>query len=287
MAPRRTLERLLGTPPLPQQPLELLVLPPPLVLGFGATTFELGHARLEPRERGGAELDAQRLDLVAEPLGPLCRRCLERQRPQPLTRLLLERPRPVDLDGDPLQLELGPVAALLEAAETGRLLDERAPFGGLRREHLLDPALPDDGVQLVAEAGVGEQLEHVRAADGRAVDQVLALTAALKPARDRKLGERQRAVARRVVEQQLHLAVIRSREAATAREQDVLGLLGPQRARREASRGPDDRVRHVRLARAVRPDDHGHPRLEANLDRFRERLEAAQPDGAQVHAARS
>jgi hypothetical protein len=71
VARRRTLELLLGPPPLPQQTLELLVVAPALVLGFGATAFELSHARLEPRERGGAEPDAQRLDLVPEPLGAL------------------------------------------------------------------------------------------------------------------------------------------------------------------------------------------------------------------------
>src|SRR4029453_3868107 len=36
--------------------------------------------------------------------------------------------------------------------------------------------------------------------------------------------------------------------------------------------------------RAVRAHDHGHTRLEANLDRLGERLEAAQLDGAKVHA---
>ena len=40
----------------------------------------------------------------------------------------------------------------------------------------------------LAEAEVGEQLDEVEAADGGLVDEVLALAAAVKPARDRELG---------------------------------------------------------------------------------------------------
>ena len=53
---------------------------------------------------------------------------------------------------------------------------------------------------------------------------------------------------------------------------------GRQRAGR-----PDDRVGDVRLAGAVRPDDDGDAGLELQLERVRERLEAAQAERAQVH----
>jgi hypothetical protein len=46
---------------------------------------------------------------------------------------------------------------------------------------------------------------------------------------------------------------------------------GSQRARR-----PDDRVGDVRLAGAVRSDDHGDAGLELQLEGVRERFEAAQ-----------
>ena len=52
---------------------------------------------------------------------------------------------------------------------------------------------------------------------------------------------------------------------------------------RQRSRGPDDRVGDVRLAGAVRADDDGDARLELELDRVDERLEAADPDGLEVH----
>src|SRR5262249_17146880 len=50
---------------------------------------------------------------------------------------------------------------------------------------------------------------------------------------------------------------------------------------------PHERVGDVRLAGAVRADDDRNPRLEAYLDRVGKRLEAAQLDRLQVHAARS
>ena len=131
-----------------------------------------------------------------------------------------------------------------------------------------------------AETEVGEQLDEVDAADGGAVDEVLALAAAVEPARDRELRVRQRPVAVLVVEQELDLAEVLGRAAAAAGEEHVVRLLGAELGRRERAGRPDDRVGDVRLAGAVRPDDDGDARLEADLDRVRERLEAAQLDRA-------
>ena len=177
------------------------------------------------------------------------------------------------------------MTATLELAEPGRVLDQRAPLLGLRGEYLLDLALADHGAVAAAETDVGEQLDEVGAPDRRAVDQVLALTAAVQPARDRDLAEvelRQRAVF--VVEQQLDFAEIGRRVAGRTGEEDIIGLLRAQLVRAQRAGGPEQRVGHVRLAGPVRTDDDGDARLEANLDRFGERLEAAQLDRSQVHA---
>ena len=64
---------------------------------------------------------------------------------------------------DARELQLGAVAAALEAAEPGRLLDQLAPLRRLRVEHRLDAALRDDRAQAAAEADVGEQLDEVDA----------------------------------------------------------------------------------------------------------------------------
>ena len=115
---------------------------------------------------------------------------------------------------------------------------------------------------------------------GRAVQQVLALTPAMQPSSNGELGVRQRPFAVRIVEEQLDLAEVLGGTAAAAGEENVVRLLGAQLRGRHRSGRPDDRVGDVGLARAVRPDNHGNARLETNLDRFRERLEAAQLDGA-------
>ena len=179
--------------------------------------------------------------------------------------------------------------AALELAEPGRLLDEVAPVLRLRGEHGVDLALRDDRVHRAAEADVGQQLDEVGAADGGLVDEVLALAAAHEPARDRDLAEVDLVAeaAVRVVEDELDLAVVRRRAVRGAAEEDVVGLLGPELGRGQRAGSPDDRVGDIRLAGAVRADDHGHARLELELDRVDERLEAADLDGLEVHVRRT
>ena len=158
----------------------------------------------------------------------------------------------------------------------------------LRREDLLDPALPDHGAVAASESDVGEQLDEIRAPHSGSVDQVLPLAAAVQPTRDRDLAELElRELAVRVVEQELDLAPVGRGTARGAREEHVVGLLRAQLRRRKRPRGPEQGIRDVRLPRPVRPHDHGDATLEANLDRIGERLEAAQLDRAEVHAGRT
>jgi hypothetical protein len=80
-----------------------------------------------------------------------------------------------------------------------------------------------------AETDVREELDEVGPADGRLVDEVLALATAHEPARDRDLGEVELGPgAVLVVEDQLDLAVIGRAAIASAREEDVVGLLGAE-----------------------------------------------------------
>ena len=104
--------------------------------------------------------------------------------------------------------------------------------------------------------------------------------AAMKSAGNRELGKLDRSLTVLVVEKQLDLAIVGGRPVLAAREEDVVRLLGPELARREATCGPEQRIGDVRLPGAVRPDDDGNPALEANLDRLGERLEPAQLDGS-------
>ncbi len=238
------------------------------------------------RQVDGGDRRLQPRDLDEELLRALRGGRLQRERTEPLPHLLLEVAGTLDLDGDPGELELGTVPPALEAAEPGRLLDQLPPLGGLRVEHRLDAPLRDHRAQAAAETDVGEQLDQVEPPDRRPVDEVLALAAAVEPAGDRHLAVGQvgpRPVG--VVEEQLDLRRVRLRPARGAGEEHVVGLLGAQLPRAHRAGRPEDRVGDVRLAGPVRPDDHGDARLEADLDRVDERLEAAQLDCLQVHPA--
>ena len=228
---------------------------------------------------------AKRGDLDAELLRALGGSRLERQRAQPLCDLRLHVAGALDLRRHARELQLGPVPPPLEAPQTGRLLDQHPPFLRLACQDRLDAALRDDRAHRLAEADLREQLDDVRAPDLRAVDEVLALSAAVQPANDRDLREielGQRTVL--VVEQQLDLAVVGRGPVRGPGEEHVVRLLGAELAGRERTGRPDQRVGDVRLARTVRPDDDGDARLEPDLDRVGERLEAAQLDCTQVHA---
>jgi hypothetical protein len=233
--------------------------------GLRRGEVELGDPRAKPR------------DLLGELLRPLGGRRLQRERPQPLLHLGLDVARALDLDPDPVQLQLRPVLAPLELAEAGSLLDELAPLLRLRGEHRLDLALADDRVHRAAEADVGEQLDEVGAAHLRLVHEVLALAAAVEPPCDGDLGEVELAeAAALVVEDELDLAALGGRPPFGAVEEDVVGLLRAQLGRGQRARGPHDGVGDVRLPRAVRADDDGDAGLERQLQLVRKRLEAAQ-----------
>ena len=276
-APGRVGELLLGGVPLREERLQLLLRAPPRDPRGGLPLLRrlaacVGGGEVELRDPG-----SQPGNLLRELLGPLRCRGLQRERAQPLPHFCFDIARPLDLNRDPVQLQLGPVAALLELAEPGRLLHELPPLVRLGREHGFDLALADDGVHRAAEADVGEQLDEVGAANLCLVDEVLALAAAVQPPGDRDLREVELAeAAALVVEDELDLAALRGRPALRAVEENVVGLLGPQLRRGQRAGRPDDRVGDVRLAGAVRSDDHGDAGLELQLEGVRERLEAAQ-----------
>ena len=283
-APGRVGELLLGGVPLGEECLQPLLRAAP-----GEPRSRLTLLREAPARVGGREVELcdpgpQPGDLLRELLGALRCRRLQRERAQPLPDLGFDVAGPLDLDRDPVQLQLRPVAALLELAESRRLFHELSPLLRLGGEHRLDLALTDDRVHRAAETDIGEQLDEVGAANLCLVDEVLPFAAAVQPPGDRDLREVEVAeAAALVVEDELDLAALRGRPALCAVEEDVVGLLGAQLGRCQRARRPHDRVGDVRLAGAVRADDDRDAGLERQLDGVRERLEAAQAKRAQVH----
>ena len=86
------------------------------------------------------------------------------ERAQARARLALDVERAVEVLLRALELQLRAAAALAVLAEPGRLLDQQAPLARLGGHDRLDAALGDDRVRLLAEAGVGEHLDHVASA---------------------------------------------------------------------------------------------------------------------------
>ena len=171
--------------------------------------------------------------------------------------------------------------AVLEHARG--LFDDRPPGLGARVQDLVELALADDDVHLAAETAVGEEVLDVEQAAGVAVDRVLALAGAEHQPADRHLGvvDRQRAVG--VVDGERDLGPTQRRAGGGAGEDDVFHLAAAQRLRALLAHHPGERVDDVGLARAIRADDAGDAGLEAERGGGRERLEAAQGEGLQVH----
>ena len=207
------------------------------------------------------------------------------ERPQPRPCLALDVERAVEVVLGARQLELRAATALAVLAQAGRLLDEQTAIARLGGDQRLDPALRDDRVHLLAQAGVRQQLDDVDEPAAGAGQAVLTLAGAIEPAVDRDLGDAQAEAPLTVVEDELHLGVAGRLAARGAAEDDVLHRLAADRARGLLAERPQDRVGHVGLARAVGPDDHAHARAELQLGPVREGLEALDGDRLQIHAA--
>ena len=113
-----------------------------------------GDLRPERRDVERSHAGTETGDLDGQLLGPLGRRRLEGERPQPLRHLGLDVPGPLDLRADPGELQLGAMATALEPTEPGGLLDQCPPFLRLRGEDRLHAPLRDDRAHRRAEADV-------------------------------------------------------------------------------------------------------------------------------------
>jgi hypothetical protein len=205
------------------------------------------------------------------------------QRLQPCARLALHIQRAIQVVLRALELDLRAPAPLAVLAEAGRLLDQQPAVARLGRHDLRHPALRDDRVHLLAQAGVREDLDHVREPAAGAVDAVLAVPRAIEAAGDRDLADRQIQLARRVVEHDLDLGLRARLHAVRAGEDHVLHRLPAHGDRRLLAHRPQHGVRDVGLAGAVRADDHRHAGRERQPRAVGERLEPLELDRAQMH----
>jgi hypothetical protein len=188
--------------------------------------------RRVPRAHGVArELPARLVDLALQTLVQLGGLGLALERAQPGARLAFDVERAVEVRLRALELELGATAALPMLAEAGGLLDEQPAVARTRRDDRLDAPLGDDGVHLLAQTRVAEDLEDVDEPAARAVEPVLAVARAVQPPEDGDLADREVDRAVRVVEDELDLRRRARLDAAAAAEDDVLHRLPAHRER--------------------------------------------------------
>ena len=134
---------------------------------------------------------------------------------------------------------------------------------------------------------VGEQNVHVAGAHLAAVDAIGRARIALDAARHVErlmlveLGGR---LARAVVDLDRDLGVVASGPVVGAGKDHVVHVGGAQRFVRGLAHHPAQRFDQVRLAAAVRPDHAGEPRLNQEIGRLDEGLEAEQAQPREFHS---
>ena len=163
---------------------------------------------------------------------------------------------------DPLQPPQGFDLLELEAADAGRLLEDHAAVLGRRLQQHVDLALLDDAIGLRAQARAGQQVANVAQAAGIAIDQVLALAAAVDAAGDVHLRRIDGQQAVGVVERERDLGGVHRPAGGRAVEDDVGHFLAAEALDALLAQHPLDGIDDVRLARTVRPDDDGDARRE-------------------------
>ena len=164
-----------------------------------------------------------------------------------------------------------------------RLLDERAPVGGLAGEDHADLALLDDRVRLGAEAGVHEQLMDVAQAAQLAVHQVLALAVAVQAAGHHALGGAVRAGAVQAGDLQVDFGHGQGLPRLAPREDHVFHRGAAEALDALLAQHPGDGVGDVALAAAVGAHDPGHATPERQFLSIAEGLEADDLHGIKTH----
>jgi hypothetical protein len=189
---------------------------------------------------------------------------------------------------------LGQLLLGLVLGDAGRLVDQRAPVLGPRRDDEADAPLLDDGVGLRAHAGAEEEVDDVAQAADHAAEEVLALAAAVEAARHHHLRWAGRApghpsglggpghVVR--VKRQRDLGQACRAPRLGAGEDDVVHGAAAQVLGGLLAHHPADGVHDVRLAAPIGAD-HGGDRIGEGEDGpVDERLEPADFEPFDPHA---
>ena len=188
-----------------------------------------------------------------------------------------------------LEPQFGLMAAGMQAGDAGGLFQHAAALLGLGLDDLADAALMHERRRAGAGGGVGEQNLHVARAHLAPVDAIAGTGFALDAAGDLQrilVVEGGRRRARRIVDGDRHLGIVARRAAVGAGKDHVVHGRGAHGFVRGFAHHPAQRFDQVRLAAAVRPDHAGQARLDLEIGRFDERLEAEQAQSCELHTLR-
>ena len=156
-----------------------------------------------------------------------------------------------------VELALTLLLAVAELGDTGGLFEYLAPVGTLDRQNLVDAALSDDRIAVPSQAGVHEQLMDVLQSDGLAVQEEIALSAAVVPAGDHDLAVFHRQTAVGIVHHQRDLTETQRISPGGTAENNVLHLAAPEGLGTLLTQHPADGIHDVGLAAAIGAHDGG------------------------------
>ena len=202
--------------------------------------------------------------------------CLFRLLPERLHSALQLRqnvPQPHQVFLCPGKAPLGFVFPVAVFGDSSRFLENFPAFGALGLDDLCDLSLPDEGIPVLPQTGIHQQLMHIPEPHRRPVDHVLALSGAIVAAGQGYLVavHLQHAVA--VVHRQGHLRKALGSPALGAGENHILHPFPPEGLGGLLSQHPAHRVADIAFAASVGADYAGQSPAKGDAGFIRERLE--------------
>ena len=175
------------------------------------------------------------------------------------------------------------LAALMLGDASG-LLDEAATFLGATLKDRIELALGNDGVRVLAQARIMQDVLNVHQAAGARVDEVFAFARTVHATRDRDLVEIDGQHVIGIVEYERDLRDANRLARGRTGEDDVLHGLTTQLLGALLAQDPQDGIGNIGFTRSVRADDDRQTRLERHVSAVREGFEPLEGQRLQIHA---
>ena len=169
--------------------------------------------------------------------------------------------------------------------DAGGLLNEGTALLGAALQNGIELALADDGMRILAQSRIVQDILDVHQAARARIDEVLTLTRTIHAAGDGHLVKVDGQHMVRIVENQRDLGHAYRLARRRAREDDVFHGLAAQLLGALLAQNPQNRVGDVRFSRAVGTDDDGQARLKRHMGAVGKRLEPFEREGLEIHGS--